>query len=317
MFTKKPTAADGGQEGFFRKLTAGLEKTRQGFVRQVEDILSGRRVDEELMQELEEVLIQADCGVNTSLRLVERLREQALAERITEANALKQVLIKEIVQLLSKDAAPLKTPQEKPYVIMMVGVNGSGKTTTIGKLAHRFRREEAKVLLAAGDTFRAGAIEQLRIWADRTGSDFIAHQAGADPAAVAFDAINAAQARGSDVMILDTAGRLQTKVNLMAELSKVHRVVQRQLHRDLDEILLVVDATTGQNALSQGRRFKEAVPLSGLVLTKLDGTAKGGIVLALAEELGLAVKLVGVGEQYEDLQDFDPVRFVEALFGRH
>lgn len=204
-------------------------------------------------------------------------------------------------------------------MIMLVGVNGSGKTTTIGKLAYRFSRENARVLLGAGDTFRAGAIEQLGVWAERTGgADFIAHKAGSDPAAVAYDAINAAKARGgSDVLILDTAGRLQTKVNLMAELGKVHRVVQRELGRDLDEILLVVDATTGQNALSQGKRFQEAVPLTGLVLTKLDGTAKGGIVLALADELNLAVKLVGgVGEQYEDLQDFDPPRaFVAALFG--
>src|SRR5690554_5524842 len=214
-----------------------------------------------------------------------------------------------------KNAAPLKTPAEKPYVIMVVGVNGAGKTTTIAKLAYRFQQENAKVLLAAGDTFRAGAIEQLEVWANRIGVELIKHQEGSDPAAVAYDAVNAAKARKSDVLILDTAGRLQTKVNLMAELGKVHRVVQRELGRDLDEVLLVVDATTGQNALSQAKRFQEAVPLTGLVLTKLDGTAKGGIILALANELNLAVKLVGVGEQYEDLQDFDAEAFVEALFG--
>ncbi len=303
------------EAGFFGKLVAGLEKTKQGFVGRVEEILTGRQVDEALFEELEETLIRADCGVNTSLYLVERLRERAKEERITESQALKAVLSEEILQLLTKDASPLKTPADKPYVIMLVGVNGSGKTTTIGKLAYRFSRENARVLLGAGDTFRAGAIEQLGVWAERTGADFIAHKAGSDPAAVAYDAINAAKARGSDVLILDTAGRLQTKVNLMAELGKVHRVVQRELGRDLDEILLVVDATTGQNALSQGKRFQEAVPLTGLVLTKLDGTAKGGIVLALADELNLAVKLVGVGEQYEDLQDFDPRAFVAALFG--
>jgi len=253
--------------------------------------------------------------VSTSLYLVDQLRERAKEERVTEGDRLREVLKEEILQLLQKDASPLKTPEEKPYVIMMVGVNGSGKTTTIGKLAHRFRQEKANVLLGAGDTFRAGAIDQLEIWAERTGSEFISHQAGSDPAAVAYDAISAAKARKCDVVILDTAGRLQTNVNLMAELGKVHRVVQRELGRDLDEVLLVVDATTGQNALSQAKRFQEAVPLTGLVLTKLDGTAKGGIILALANELNLAVKLVGVGEQYEDLQDFDAEAFVEALFG--
>jgi fused signal recognition particle receptor len=303
------------EQGFFQKLVSGLEKTKQSFVHQVERIMTGRKVDEELFEELEEILIQADCGVHTSLFLVDQLRERARAEKITEAEELQAVLVEEIVDLLQKNASPLRTPTEKPYVIMVVGVNGAGKTTTIGKLAYRFKQENAKVLLAAGDTFRAGAIEQLQVWGNRVGVEVIAHQEGADPAAVAYDAINAAKARGSDVLILDTAGRLQTKVNLMSELSKVHRVVTRELGRDLDEILLVVDATTGQNALSQGKIFKEAVPLTGIALTKLDGTAKGGIVLALANELDLAVKLVGVGEQYEDLQDFDPSVFAAALFG--
>src|SRR5690554_1787420 len=318
LFSKKTNEEPAPQEkeaGFFGKLVAGLEKTKQGFVGKVEQVLSGRQVDEELFEELEEILIQADCGVSTSLYLVDQLRERAKEERVTEGDRLREVLKEEILQLLQKDASPLKTPEEKPYVIMMVGVNGSGKTTTIGKLAHRFRQEKANVLLGAGDTFRAGAIDQLEIWAERTGSEFISHQAGSDPAAVAYDAISAAKARKCDVVILDTAGRLQTNVNLMAELGKVHRVVQRELGRDLDEVLLVVDATTGQNALSQAKRFQEAVPLTGLVLTKLDGTAKGGIILALANELNLAVKLVGVGEQYEDLQDFDAEAFVEALFG--
>ena len=291
--------------GFFKRLVSGLEKTKQQFVSKVEQITTGRKVDESLFEELEEVLIQADCGVTTAMFLVDQLRDRAREEKITAAEELRKVLMEEMVALLEKNAAPLKTPEESPYVIMVVGVNGAGKTTTIAKLAYRFKQENAKVLLAAGDTFRAGAIEQLGVWAQRLNVDLIAHQEGADPAAVAFDAVNAAKARGSDVLILDTAGRLQTKVNLMSELAKVHRVVQRELGRDLDEVLLVVDATTGQNALSQGKIFAEAVPLTGIALTKLDGTAKGGIVLALANELDLAVKLVGVGEQYEDLQDFD------------
>lgn len=301
--------------GFFKRLVSGLEKTKQNFVAKIEEITTGRKVDEELFEELEVALIQADCGVTTAMFLVDQLRERAKAEKITEAEELRQVLVEEIVTLLEKNAEPLKTPEELPYVIMMVGVNGAGKTTTIAKLAYRFKQEGAKVLLAAGDTFRAGAIDQLGVWANRIGVEIIAHQEGSDPAAVAFDAVNAAKARGSDVLILDTAGRLQTKVNLMSELSKVHRVVQRELGRDLDEVLLVVDATTGQNALSQGKVFHEAVPLTGIVLTKLDGTAKGGIVLALANELNLAVKLVGVGEHYEDLQDFNAHAFAKALFG--
>lgn len=304
------------ERGFFKRLVSGLEKTKQGFVDKVEGIMTGRKVDEELFEELEEALIQADCGVETSVYLVDQLRERSRAEKITESEKLKEVLVEEIVAILQKNAAPLQTPQETPYVIMVVGVNGAGKTTTIGKLAYRFKQEGARVLLAAGDTFRAGAIEQLEVWANRVGVDLIKHKEGSDPAAVAYDAVNAAKARKTDVLILDTAGRLQTKVNLMAELGKVHRVVQRELGRDLDEILLVVDATTGQNAISQAKTFGEAVPITGIALTKLDGTAKGGIVLAIANELDLAVKLVGVGEQYEDLQDFDPNTFANALFGR-
>lgn len=318
MFGEKPTtkSADRDKEqGFFKKLAGGLEKTKVGFVQKVEAIMTGRKVDEELFEDLEEALIQADCGVETTLFLVDQLRERAREDRITESSELKEVLIGEIVELLKKNAKTLKTPDDKPYVIMVVGVNGAGKTTTIGKLAYRFKQDGAKVLLGAGDTFRAGAIEQLAVWSERVGVELISHQEGSDPAAVAYDSVNAAKARGSDVLILDTAGRLQTKVNLMSELAKVHRVCVRELGRDLDEILLVVDATTGQNALSQGKLFQEAVPLTGIALTKLDGTAKGGIILALANELKIPVKLVGVGEQYEDLQDFDPQQFATALFG--
>lgn len=302
------------EKGIFQRLKDGLEKTRRGFVHRVDELMTGRKVDEELFEELEELLIQADCGVPTAMYLVDRLRDRAREEKITQGEQIKGMLEDEIVTLLKKHSEPLQMPNEKPYVIMVVGVNGAGKTTTIGKLAYRFKQENAKVLLGAGDTFRAAAIDQLQVWADRVGVDLIAHQEGSDPAAVAYDAVNAAKARQSDVLILDTAGRLQTKTNLMAELGKVHRVVTRELGREIDEVLLVVDATTGQNALSQGRLFSESVPLTGVVLTKLDGTAKGGIVLALANELELAVKLIGVGEQYTDLQDFDPEVFTKALF---
>lgn len=316
MFSDKPKVESKEEkQSFLQKLASGLEKTKSSFVAKVEEIMTGRKVDEELFEDLEEVLIQADCGVETTLFLVDQLREKARSEKITESTALKEILVDEIISLMDGNADTLKTPQDKPYVIMVVGVNGAGKTTTIGKLAHRFKQENAKVILGAGDTFRAGAIEQLAIWAERTGVELISHQEGSDPAAVAYDAVNAAKARGSDVLILDTAGRLQTKVNLMSELSKVHRVCVRELGRELDEVLLVVDATTGQNALSQGKLFQEAVPLTGIALTKLDGTAKGGIVLALANELKIPVKLVGVGEQYEDLQDFDPKLFATTLFG--
>lgn len=302
------------KQNFFQRLKTGLSKTRKGFVDRVEQLVTGRKVDEELFEELEELLIQADVGVPTAVELVDRLRDRAEQEKITEGEDLKNLLSDEITTMLKENAEPLKDAVETPYVIMVVGVNGAGKTTTIGKLAYRFKQEGAKVLLGAGDTFRAAAIDQLKVWADRVGVDFISHQEGSDPAAVAYDAVNAARARGCDVLILDTAGRLQTKSNLMAELGKVHRVVQRELGRDVDEVLLVVDATTGQNALSQGRQFSEAVPLTGVVLTKLDGTAKGGIVLALGRELNLPVKLIGVGEQYTDLRDFDPEEFSRALF---
>jgi len=231
MFGDKPAPEQAKESGFFKKLVSGLEKTKQNLVSKVEQITSGRRVDESLFEELEEVLIEADCGVATAMFLVDQLRERAREEKITEAEELRRVLQEEMVALLEKNAAPLKTPAEKPYVIMVVGVNGAGKTTTIAKLAYRFQQENAKVLLAAGDTFRAGAIEQLGVWANRLGVELIAHQEGSDPAAVAYDAINAAKARDSDVLIIDTAGRLQTKVNLMSELSKIHRVVKRELGR--------------------------------------------------------------------------------------
>ncbi len=302
------------KSGLFARLKQGLTKTREGFVGKVEQLVRGRKIDDELFEELEEILIQADVGVPTTMMLTERLRLRVSESKSTEGNQIQVWLKEEIVQLLQANNETLVLSDQKPAGIMVVGVNGAGKTTTIGKLAHRLSNEGAKVLLGAGDTFRAAAIEQLRVWADRVGVDIIAHNSGSDPAAVAFDTVAAARARDCNVFILDTAGRLQTKTNLMAELGKVHRVVIRELGRELDEVLLVVDATTGQNALSQAKLFSESVPLTGIVLTKLDGTAKGGIILALAHELKLPVKLIGVGETYTDLQDFDAKEFAQALF---
>ncbi|HOB08418.1 MAG TPA: signal recognition particle-docking protein FtsY [Limnochordia bacterium] len=300
--------------GLFARLRQGLAKTRAGFVDRIGQVLSGRSIDDQLFDELEEILIQADVGVTTTLELVERIRRRVEAERITEGGVIKELLKTEITELLSRDHQPLRLPEHTPAAFMVVGVNGVGKTTTIGKLAYRFRQNQAKVVLGAADTFRAAAVDQLRVWANRTGADLIAHQEGADPSAVAFDSVAAAKARKAEVLIIDTAGRLHTKTNLMAELGKVYRVAAKELGRELDEVLLVVDATTGQNALSQAKLFSASVPLTGIVLTKLDGTAKGGIILALANELKLPVKLIGVGEQLWDLQDFDPASFTNALF---
>lgn len=298
----------------FSRLKEGLSKTRVGFIDKVDQLLTGRTIDEELFEELEDLLIQADVGVETTLLLIDKIKERINAEKIKESSEIQRLLKEEIVGLLLEHYQPLSIGSESPAAIMVVGVNGAGKTTTIGKLAYRFKQEDANVVLGAGDTFRAAAIDQLQVWADRVGVDLIAHQEGSDPGAVAFDTVAAAKARKADVFILDTAGRLQTKTNLMKELTKVHKVVTRELGRELDEVLLVVDATTGQNALSQAKLFSESAPITGIVLTKLDGTAKGGIVLALANELKIPVKLVGVGEQYTDLQDFDPRSFTDALF---
>ncbi|HKM17752.1 MAG: signal recognition particle-docking protein FtsY [Firmicutes bacterium] len=302
------------QAGLFARLKQGLAKTRTGFVDRIGQLLTGRNIDDSLFDELEEILIQADVGVTTTLELIGRIRQKVETERITDSSQVRELLRAEITALLSRDHRPLALPDHTPAVIMVVGVNGVGKTTTIGKLAYRFKQGHAKVVLGAGDTFRAAAVDQLRVWADRVGADLIAHQEGSDPSAVAFDSVAAAKARQAEFLIVDTAGRLHTKANLMVELGKVYRVAKRELGRELDEVLLVVDATTGQNALSQAKLFKEAVPLTGIVLTKLDGTAKGGIILALANELRLPVKLIGVGEQMWDLQDFDPASFTDALF---
>ncbi|WP_270171915.1 signal recognition particle-docking protein FtsY [Paenibacillus sp. SYP-B4298] len=294
----------------------GLEKTRTALVEKVEElILRRRKIDEDFYEELEEILIGADVGVTTVMKLIDDLRAEVKKRKIEDATELQPVLSEKLVELLRGDENPgLIMAESGMTVILFVGVNGVGKTTTIGKLAHRFKSEGKKVLLAAGDTFRAGAIEQLEVWGQRVGVDVIKQQAGSDPAAVMYDAVQAAKQRGVDVLLCDTAGRLQNKTNLMEELNKIFRVIQREVPTAPHEVLMVLDATTGQNALSQARLFGEKSGVTGLVLTKLDGTAKGGIVIAIRNELNLPVKFVGLGEKMTDLQEFDADQFVHALF---
>ena len=299
--------------GFFDKLKESLIKTKKSIVEKVETIFTGRKIDEETLEELEETLIIADIGTKATAEIIEVLREKAKKGEVSDTDSVKELLKKEMMIILG-DSRPLVVPGNRPFVILAVGVNGVGKTTTIGKLASRFRSQGHSVLIAAGDTFRAAGIEQLEIWADRAGAQFVKHQKGSDPAAVAFDAVAAAKSRGVDVVIVDTAGRLHTKSNLMEELKKVKRSIEKAMPGAPQEILLVVDATTGQNALRQAQLFKEVIGISGIALTKLDGTAKGGIVFAIKKELGIPVKLIGVGEAIEDLRDFDPEEFVAALF---
>ena len=296
--------------GLFDRLKEGLAKTRKGLNTNIEDIFSSGKVDEETLEELEETLIASDVGVKASMEIVEHLREKG--QSIKGVKSVKDFIKAEMAGLLGK-GTPIVTFGEKPFVILTVGVNGVGKTTTIGKLASRFANEGLSVILAASDTFRAAAIEQLGIWSERSGSVLIKHQSGSDPAAVAFDAVEAARARGADVVIVDTAGRLHTKDNLMNELVKVHRVIKRAMPDAPQEVLLVLDATTGQNAIRQAEIFNRAVGITGIALTKLDGTAKGGIVFAIKRELGIPVRLIGIGEGVDDLRDFDPGDFVSAL----
>jgi fused signal recognition particle receptor len=304
------------QLGFLSKLKEGLTKTRDQFVTKVEEILTGRRkIDEELYEELEEVLIRSDVGVNTSFELVERLRKEVKKRKLQEAEELKEVLKEQIAEILGEEQ-PIIFAEQGPSVILVVGVNGVGKTTTIGKLAHYFRNEGQKVLLAAGDTFRAAAIDQLEVWGQRADVDVIKQREGADPAAVAYDAVQAAKSRGADLVIMDTAGRLHNKVNLMEELRKVKRVIEREIPGAPHEVLLVLDATTGQNALQQAKLFQEVAGVTGIVLTKLDGTAKGGVVLGIQGEIKIPVKWIGVGEGMEDLRPFIPQDFANALFDR-
>ena len=299
----------------FERLKQGLTKAKQGITDKIDDVLkSYTKVDEELLEELEEILITADVGVNTTMDIIDNLRDKIKENKITEPIEVKEALKNIIEEILTNENSTLNV-EKSPTIILMVGVNGVGKTTTIGKLANRYKQEGKKVLLAAGDTFRAAAIEQLEVWASRSNVDIIKHQEGADPGAVVFDAIKAAKARKVDLLICDTAGRLHNKANLMNELGKVFKIVDREFPEANKEVLLVVDATTGQNAVLQAKTFKEVADITGIVLTKLDGTAKGGVVLAVKSEVDVPVKLIGVGEKVEDLQDFDAKAFSNALFG--
>ncbi|WP_339260408.1 signal recognition particle-docking protein FtsY [Paenibacillus sp. FSL R5-0713] len=303
-------------ESVTKQFKDGLEKTRKGLVEKVSDLVIRRKkIDEEFYEELEEILIGADVGVNTVMNLIEDLRAEVKKRKIEDAAELQPVLSEKLTDLLrGEQNNELKMNPDGITVILFVGVNGVGKTTTIGKLAHRFKQQGKKVIMAAGDTFRAGAIEQLEVWGQRAGVDVIKQQSGSDPAAVMYDAVQAAKQRGADVLLCDTAGRLQNKSNLMDELNKIYRVIQREIPDAPHEVLMVLDATTGQNALNQAKLFGEKSGVTGLVLTKLDGTAKGGIVVAIRQELDLPVKLVGLGEKIDDLQQFDSEQFVHALF---
>ncbi|WPX09867.1 signal recognition particle-docking protein FtsY [Anaerocellum danielii] len=298
--------------GFFDRLKEGLSKTKKNFTEKVESLLkSFKQVDDELFEELEEVLVLSDVGVKTSQKIIENLKERVKKEKISEAQAIKELLKEEMLNIINLEN---KLSEKYPLIILMVGVNGVGKTTSIGKIANLLKTNGKKVLIAAADTFRAAAAEQLEIWAKRVGCDIIKHVEGADPAAVVFDGIQAMRARKADVLIVDTAGRLHTKKNLIEELKKIDRVINQQMPEATKETLLVIDATTGQNALVQAKEFHQAVNISGIVLTKLDGTAKGGIVISICDELKIPVKFVGVGEKIDDLQYFNAKEFVDALF---
>ncbi len=299
--------------GFFDKLKNGLTKTKDAFFGQVNDVLkSFRRVDEDLLEELEELLICADMGAETAMSVVDELREKIKEDKITEADAVKDAL-KEILRDHIGEGEPLKL-ETTPSVILVIGVNGVGKTTSIGKISAHLKSQGKKVIVAAADTFRAAAIDQLAVWCDRAGVDLIRQNEGGDPAAVVFDAASAAKKRGADVLIIDTAGRLHNKKNLMDELAKIDRVIERELPGTSRETLLVLDSTTGQNAVIQAKEFMQAAQITGLILTKLDGTAKGGAVFSIKKMLGIPVKFIGVGEQMEDMQPFDSAMFVDALF---
>lgn len=299
----------------FDRLKQGLSKAKQGITDRVDQVLkSYTKVDEDLLEEIEEILITADVGVDTTMSIIDKLTDAIKTKKITDPQDVKGELKLIVEEILTNENSTLDV-SHKPTIILMVGVNGVGKTTTIGKLSSRYKKEGKKVLIAAGDTFRAAAIDQLEVWANRSGVDIIKHQEGADPGAVIFDSIKAAKARDIDLLICDTAGRLHNKANLMNELSKVFKIVDREYPEAKKEVLLVVDATTGQNAVSQAKSFKQVCDITGIVLTKLDGTAKGGVVLAVKSEVDVPVKLIGVGEKIEDLQDFDAKAFSKALFG--
>jgi fused signal recognition particle receptor len=304
------------KKSFFDKLKDGLAKTRDFLLTDVDDLILGeKKIDQDLFDELEEVLIRSDVGPVFTDELIEKMKEQVKRKELNRSELLKKILRDTMKDILTNKEAPLRIPAEGIYVIMVVGVNGTGKTTTIGKIAHELKSRGEKVLLVAADTFRAAAIEQLEVWSQRVGVPLIKQKSNADPAAVVFDSIQAANAGRGRVLIIDTAGRLHTKVNLMEELKKMKRIVGRELPGAPQEILLVVDATTGQNGLIQAKMFKEEIGVTGIVLTKLDGTAKGGIIIRIVKELGIPIRYIGVGEGLEDLQPFHGEAFVDALFG--
>ncbi len=311
----KKSEEDKKEVGFFEKLKQGLTKTRKGMTDKIDSLLSGYgKIDENLFEEIEEILVTSDVGINTTMEIIDNTKFQVKENKIKDPNEIKKILKDEISQILNSGDKSKLNIEPSPSVILVVGVNGVGKTTTIGKLAYNLRNEGKKVIIAAGDTFRAAAIEQLEEWSNRANVDLVAHSEGADPAAVIYDGIQAAKARKCDVLICDTAGRLHNKKNLMNELNKIFRVIDKEFEEAQKEVLLVLDATTGQNAILQAKQFKEVCDITGVALTKLDGTAKGGVVIALQSELNLPVKLIGVGEKIDDLQVFNPDDFVEAIF---
>lgn len=303
------------KKGFFQRLKQGLFKTHHGLVNKIDQLVAGRKkIDADLLAELEEALITSDIGVKTTQDLLRDVSLKVQRQELEDADLLKKNLQEQVYLILSQQEKPLSLSAARPFVIMVIGVNGTGKTTTIGKMAQIFKAQGKSVLLVAADTFRAAAIEQLEIWGQRVGCDVIKQKSGADPSAVVFDGLHAAKSRGIDVIIVDTAGRLHTKVNLMEELKKVRRIVEREMPGAPHEVLLVLDATTGQNSISQAKMFHQAVGVTGIVLTKLDGTAKGGIIIAISNELKIPLRYIGIGEKVDDLREFSARDFVEALF---
>jgi fused signal recognition particle receptor len=303
------------EPSLLERLKSGVEKTRAGLVSRLEDALAGKKeIDADLLDELEYTLISADIGVRTTNEILERIRQQVDRKLVGDAAELRGLIRQHLLEILQSTERPVPHVDEPPAVVMVVGVNGAGKTTSIGKLAGRYKAEGRAVLLCAADTFRAAAIEQLEIWGERTATEVIRQQPGSDPSAVLFDALQAARARKTDYVIVDTAGRLQTKTNLMAELEKMRRTAGRVIPGAPHEVLLVLDATTGQNGLEQARRFTETSGVTGIILAKLDGTAKGGVVVAIARELNLPIRYVGIGEKADDLLPFDPEKFIASLF---
>ena len=299
--------------GLFSKIAQGIKKTKDSFLGGLQKVFNSfTKIDEELFEQLEEQMIMSDIGVDTSVEICDRVRKKVKERGITDPQQIMELIHEVVSEIMGEDTGLDLT--KSPAVIMVIGVNGAGKTTTIGKLCYQFKNEGKKVLVAAADTFRAAAIDQLQVWTDRAGVDIVKHAEGSDPGAVVYDSLEAAKARGCDVVIIDTAGRLHNKKNLMEELKKINRIIDTKAGDSSREVLLVLDATTGQNAVSQAKLFSETAPITGIVLTKLDGTAKGGIVISIKNELGIPVKLIGVGEKIDDLQPFDSRMFVDALF---